>query len=354
MSAVQWRRRQVLAAAIAIAAARVVGTMPVEAAAAMVPVYARPTGHTISAGFRTFWESLGGADGLGWPLDEAQPTKTGTEQWFQYGRIYQNKGGPPTLATVGRESAQFRSVISNPSFGSKPQPLAGLNLPNMQYAPAFGHIAANGFLTVWTGKQKLLGAPISEEFTEGDTTVQYFENGRLELDPTMKNAPRMTMIGVVMHGAAAPAVDAPAGIDFIGDAPITSVNGVAAHLGHWVLVNLAQQHLWAYDGTKLVQELDVSTGLPGTPTPPGSYAVMQRYQDTPMVGPGYNIPHVYWTQYFGNADLSWQEGYSLHGADWHHNWGNPMSHGCVNLPEDFAEWLWNWSDTGMPIEIIAG
>ena len=31
-----------------------------------------------------------------------------------------------------------------------------------------------------------------------------------------------------------------------------------------------------------------------------------------------------------------------------------MSHGCVNLPEDFAEWLWNWSDTGLPVEIIAG
>lgn len=353
MSARRWRRREVLATTVAMLAARVVGTMPV-GAAGVAPLYARPTGHTIPAEFRTLWESLGGPDGLGWPLDEAQPTKTGMEQWFQYGRIYQNMGGLPALATVGRESAQFRSVIVNPAFGPKPPPLMGVKLPDTQYAPISGHFAANGFLTIWSGKQKLLGAPISEEFAEGDTTVQYFENGRLELDPTANNAPRVTMIGVVMHGPAAPAMDAPAGVDFIGDAPITSVQGAPAHDGHWLLINLAQQHLWAYDGTMLVRELDVSTGLPGTPTPPGSYWIQQRFRSQEMIGPGYDLPGVPFVQYFGNDQLSWGAGYSFHGTYWHHNWGHPMSHGCVNLPTDFAEWLWDWAGIGTPAEIIAG
>ena len=44
---------------------------------AMAPLYARPTGHTIPANFRPLWQSLGGADGLGWPLDEVQPTAHG-------------------------------------------------------------------------------------------------------------------------------------------------------------------------------------------------------------------------------------------------------------------------------------
>lgn len=353
----RWQRRQVLATAAALLAARVVGVgaTPV-GAQGMAPLYARPTGHTIPANFRPLWQSLGGADGLGWPLSEVQPTATGTEQWFQYGRIYGNVIGQPALATVGREGARFRSVMTDLAFAPKPPPLPGLSLPNAQYVPATGHIAANGFFSLWTGRQNLLGAPISEEFTENGALVQYFENGRLEVDPTatLNGGPRMTMIGVLLHGPADPAVDAPAGVDFIGDAPITSISGVTAHPGHWVLVNLAQQHLWAYDGKTLVRELDVSTGLPDTPTPPGSYQVMQRYADTPMVGPGYNIPHVFWTQYFGNADLSWHQGYSLHGVNWHNNWGNPMSHGCVGMPEDFAEWLWNWSDTGLPVEIIAG
>ncbi len=357
MGVMRWQRRQVLATAAALLAARVVGggATPV-GAQGMASLYARPTGHTIPANLRPLWESLGGVDGLGWPLDEVQPTPTGTEQWFQYGRIYGNVLGQPALATVGREGARFRSVMTNFAFTPKPPPLPGLNLPNAQYVPVTGHTAANGFLSLWTGRQALLGAPISEEFTENGALVQYFENGRLEYDPTatLDSGPRITMIGVLLHGPAAPAVDPPAGVEFIGTAPVTSISGVAAHPGHWVLVNLAQQHLQAYDGMTLVRELDVSTGLDEHPTPTGSYQVMQRYADTPMVGPGYNIPHVYWTQYFGNDDLSWHQGYSLHGADWHHNWGHQMSHGCVNLPEDFAEWLWNWSDTGLPVEIIAG
>jgi lipoprotein-anchoring transpeptidase ErfK/SrfK len=121
-----------------------------------------------------------------------------------------------------------------------------------------------------------------------------------------------------------------------------------------VLVNLAQQHLWAFDGTNLVQELDVSTGVAGHATPTGSYQVMQRFLSQEMIGPGYDLPNVPYVQYFGNDSLSWQEGYSLHGTYWHHNWGHVMSHGCVNLPTDFAAWLWDWANVGTPVEIIAG
>ncbi len=73
-----------------------------------------------------------------------------------------------------------------------------------------------------------------------------------------------------------------------------------------------------------------------------------------MVGEDYDVPNVPHVQYFGNDQLSWHEGYSLHGAYWHHNWGHVMSHGCVNLPLDFATWLWDWAPESMPVEIIAG
>ena len=46
----------------------------IPASAATPPLYARPTGHTIPAAFRPLWEQTGGADGLGWPLDEVKPT----------------------------------------------------------------------------------------------------------------------------------------------------------------------------------------------------------------------------------------------------------------------------------------
>lgn len=126
------------------------------------------------------------------------------------------------------------------------------------------------------------------------------------------------------------------------------------HTGRWILVNLTTQHLYAYDGTKLIDDLAVSTGTAANPTPIGSFTIKQRLISQEMVGPGYDLPNVPYVQYFGNDQLSWQEGYSLHGAYWHHNWGHPMSHGCVNLPTDFAGWLYNWATLGTPVEIISG
>ena len=128
----------------------------------------------------------------------------------------------------------------------------------------------------------------------------------------------------------------------------------AMHQGHWVLVNLATQHLYAYDGATLVRDTAVSTGVAGHETPVGSFTIQRRFLSQEMKGPGYDLPNVPYVQYFGNDSLSWQQGYSLHGTYWHHNFGHVMSHGCVNLPTDFASWLWNWANVGTPVEIVSG
>jgi lipoprotein-anchoring transpeptidase ErfK/SrfK len=126
------------------------------------------------------------------------------------------------------------------------------------------------------------------------------------------------------------------------------------HPGHWVLVNLATQHLYAYDGATLARDTAVSTGIAGHETPVGSFTVQRRFLSQEMKGTAYDLPNVPYVQYFGNGSLSWQEGYSLHGTYWHHNFGHVMSHGCVNLPTDFAAWLWNWAGVGTPVEIVSG
>ncbi|GEM_PF-6524202 len=323
------------------------------ASAASSPLYARPTGHTIPAAFRPLWEQTGGANGLGWPLNEATTADGVTVQWYAAGRIFQRATGAPALATIGREAAQFRSLLGMDAF--KPHvKTPGPTPADSVYVSTTGHWVANGFYTVWAKEKALLGDPISEELTEDGATAQYFVYGRLELDPTANNVARVTQLGVLEHGPADPRIDAPDGAEQIGDPPITDIQGVTPHQGHWVLVNLAQQHLWAFDGTNLVQDLDVSTGLDAHPTPVGSYWVQQRFFSQEMIGPGYDLPNVPYVQYFGNDSLSWGAGYSLHGTYWHHNWGHQMSHGCVNLPTDFAAWLWDWANVGTPVEIIAG
>jgi lipoprotein-anchoring transpeptidase ErfK/SrfK len=63
-----------------------------------------------------------------------------------------------------------------------------------------------------------------------------------------------------------------------------------------------------------------------------------------MVGPGYDLPNVPYVMYF-------YQGYGLHGTYWHHNFGHPMSHGCVNFKTEDAGWLYNWASVGTLVNI---
>ncbi len=113
---------------------------------------------------------------------------------------------------------------------------------------------------------------------------------------------------------------------------------------HWVDINLSQQYLRAYEGSTQVNATYVSTGRPGFDTPTGTYYIMYKYRYDDMEGTlggeYYYVPAVPWTMYFTNY------GHALHGAYWHNNFGNVMSHGCVNLPLGFAEWLYYWLPYG--------
>jgi len=61
-----------------------------------------------------------------------------------------------------------------------------------------------------------------------------------------------------------------------------------------------------------------------------------------MSGPGYNLPNVQFVAYF-------YRDYAMHGTYWHDNFGHPMSHGCVNLRNIDAEWLYGWAPIGTPV-----
>ena len=50
----------------------------------------------------------------------------------------------------------------------------------------------------------------------------------------------------------------------------------------------------------------------------------------------YNLPNVKWVQYF-YAD------YAFHGTYWHNDFGRPKSHGCINMTNADAKWLFDWA-----------
>jgi lipoprotein-anchoring transpeptidase ErfK/SrfK len=113
---------------------------------------------------------------------------------------------------------------------------------------------------------------------------------------------------------------------------------------HWVEVNLSTQFLRAWNGSTVVNSTYVSTGRPGFDTPTGTFRILTKYRYDTMTGTiggeYYYVPDVPWTMYFTNY------GHALHGAYWHNDFGRVRSHGCVNLPLWFAEWLYYWLPYG--------
>ncbi len=112
----------------------------------------------------------------------------------------------------------------------------------------------------------------------------------------------------------------------------------------WIDVDLSQQMVYAYEGQTIVNSFLVSTGTYLHPTVTGQYKIYVKYLFDDMQGPGYFLPDVPYTMYF-------YYGYSFHGTYWHHNFGTPMSHGCINMYTPDAEWLFNWASVGTLVNV---
>ena len=117
-------------------------------------------------------------------------------------------------------------------------------------------------------------------------------------------------------------------------------------------LKLATQMLTAYRGDEIVLKTKISSGVQITPlprlistnTPPGIYNVYSKMPSKHM-GDGkltsdleaYELPGVPWSTFFA------PHGIAFHGTYWHDNYGVPMSHGCINMTPEEANWIFRWT-----------
>ncbi len=120
----------------------------------------------------------------------------------------------------------------------------------------------------------------------------------------------------------------------------------------YIIVDLSDQKLYAYEGNELFMEESVSTGLDGLPTPVGEFNIFRKMPSRYMQGPipgvsddEYDLPGVPWTMYFT------YDGAAIHGAYWHNDFGSQHSHGCVNLPPEKARELYDWTPLGTSVTV---
>lgn len=117
-----------------------------------------------------------------------------------------------------------------------------------------------------------------------------------------------------------------------------------------VEVTILDQVLTAYEYGQPVFRTDISSGIGynevprGTGTPTGTFRVASKYpskhmgSSIPTGAPGsYSLPGVPWSTFF-----IYETGVAFHGTYWHNNFGNWMSHGCINMRNHDARWLFRW------------
>lgn len=132
---------------------------------------------------------------------------------------------------------------------------------------------------------------------------------------------------------------------FAGSSDTEQGTALYTRRGKWIEVVIAEQRLTAWENGRAVMSTPVSTGARRTPTPRGTFRIYSKYAKQRMRGPDYDLPNVPYVMYFR------QGGYALHGAYWHTNFGQPRSHGCVNLPISAAAWLYHWAPRGTLVVI---
>lgn len=112
----------------------------------------------------------------------------------------------------------------------------------------------------------------------------------------------------------------------------------------WIDVNLTEQRAYAYEGNALIRSFWISSGTWQHPTITGQYRIYVKYETADMTGPDYYLPDVPYVMYF-------YKGYGIHGTYWHSNFGAPMSHGCINLSIEDAQWLFEFASVGTLVNI---
>ncbi len=114
----------------------------------------------------------------------------------------------------------------------------------------------------------------------------------------------------------------------------------------WIEVSLGEQKLRAWEGNKLVMEFPISSGKWAT-TPEGTFNIWYKTRSQAMSGGSKDLGTYY---YLPNVphNMFFHKGYAIHGAYWHNNFGNPMSHGCVNSPLSSVGPLFEWAGPVVP------
>ena len=114
----------------------------------------------------------------------------------------------------------------------------------------------------------------------------------------------------------------------------------------WIEVDLLEQVVMVYENYELVYAAMVATGMAPYYTQPGVFQIYLKKESENMTGSfetdksdWYWLEDVPFTMYFDKLR-------AFHGAYWRAWYGYEQSHGCVNMSNGDAHWLYDWANLG--------
>lgn len=134
-----------------------------------------------------------------------------------------------------------------------------------------------------------------------------------------------------------------------------------------VIISFQDQHLWSYENGQMIKDTPVTTGIWGVGdfgTDFGPMKVLRKSHPWTMKSPWpktspywYPDTVVQWTTFFTNSgesihDAAWEPD-SMLGPGSQYNLST-RSHGCVHVPYDTAQWMYEWAAVGMPVIVYPG
>lgn len=120
-------------------------------------------------------------------------------------------------------------------------------------------------------------------------------------------------------------------------------------------VNWNVQSLSCYEGNTEVYFCRISSGKSEGATPLSAYLspgfmIWRKLFSIHMGGNtaagSWDVPAVGWTSLFHG------DGVAIHSTYWHNNFGEPMSHGCVNVSPGDSKWIFRWVNP--PVSFSSG
>ncbi len=126
--------------------------------------------------------------------------------------------------------------------------------------------------------------------------------------------------------------------------------------GKRIVLSISRQRMWVYENGEQIREFVISTGVDRSPTQPGVFQVQTHELSAYASVWELTMPH------FLGIYEAWP-GFmnGIHGLPtlksgvrlWESILGKPASYGCIILKLDAAEWLYDWAEDGVVVEIQA-